>query len=254
MLRYAASETMLVDYVIKEHPGNFDLHIPKGQCAYVQFSDGREGFLESGDHKIRTDRAISLFRKAEKISMYWFNLSDHIELHLTDTVPVMEQMLKSVDPELKLFAPVDVNVSMDVSVRIEDREKLLQLMLERQEQEAEPVLDTEYLEEYLQDMLHYHLEEALNASRAQSGTGIFQLSSLSEKLECSLIGELCDLLESMSLELVAARISQIAPDQEGLEQFQKKEAETLSWYNQVQMDKFSRRKSSQVRKKKGFLK
>ncbi len=235
---------MLVDYVTREHPGNFDLHIPENQCAYLRFSDGREGFFESGDHRIRMDRSLSLFRKSETVSMFWFNLSDHIELHLTDTVQVMEQMLKSLDPDLRLYAPVDMEVGLDVTVRIENREKLLQLLVEMQEQEIAPVLDTEWLSDYLQERMHYILEESLNAVKRESGISIFNLSRLSEEVECAVIGELCDLLESLSLELVAARITGINPSQEGMESFQDREAETLSWYNQVQMDRFSRRKGS----------
>ncbi|MDO4616726.1 MAG: hypothetical protein Q4B03_04635 [Lachnospiraceae bacterium] len=243
MLQFAASDNMLVDYFTKEQSGNFELHVPRGQCAYLQLSDGREGFFESGDHRIRLERSSALFRRFETVSMYWFNLSDHIELHLSNSVQVMEQMLKSVDPELRLFAPVDVEISMDVTVRIEDREKLLQLLLDRQEEDGDPVLNKEWLTEYLEEKLQYILEESLNNGKQRTGISICKLSHLSEDVECALIGELCDLLESVSLELVAARISRIRPTQEGLEHFQRKEAETLSWYNQVQMDKFSRRKS-----------
>ncbi len=243
MLQYAASENMLVDYFTKEHLGNFDFHIPSGQCAYVLFGDGREGFFESGDHRIRMDRSAALFHRYETVSMYMFNLSDHIVLHLSDIVQVMEQMLKSVDPDLRLYAPVDVQVDMDVTVRIEDRNRLLKLLRSRQEQDDEPVLEKERLTEYLEQKLHYILEESLNACRQKSGVSIFSLLGLSEDLECSLIGELCDLLESMSLELVAARVTQIAPTRGGFRRFQEKEEETLSWYNQVQMDRFRRRKS-----------
>lgn len=252
MLQYASSDDILVDFFTKEHHGNFDLHIPKDHCAYLRLSDGREGFFESGDHTIRMDRASTIFRRYETVSMYWFNLSDHIELHLSDTVQVMEQMLKSVDPDLKLYAPVDVKVNMDITVRIEDREKLLKLLTGRQAQEDRPVLDKHWLTEYLENKLHYILEETVNSFKQQSGTGIFNLSGLSEDVEGALIGEIWDLLESMSLELVAARIVQIAPTRTGMEEFQEKESDTLSWYNQVQMDKFSRRKSNHVKKLSRF--
>ncbi|MDO4489748.1 MAG: hypothetical protein Q4B85_01545 [Lachnospiraceae bacterium] len=248
MLQYSASENMLVDFVKREHQGNFDLHIPMGQCAYLQFSDGREGFYESGDHRIRMDRPSLLFRRAETVSMYLFNLSDHIELHLHDTVQVMEQMLKKVDPELRLYAPVDVRVDLELTVRIEDREKLLKLLFDRQNREQTQSLDKEWISEYLERRMHYLLEESVNSFKQKSGTGIFNLSSLSDEVEGALIGEICDLLESLSLELVAARISQIMPTRAGILQFQERESESLAWYNQVQMDRFSRRKSSQVKK------
>ncbi|MCQ2509894.1 MAG: hypothetical protein MJ116_05465 [Lachnospiraceae bacterium] len=252
MLQYAVSEDKLVDFFEREHHGNFEFHVPENQCAYLQLSDGREGFFESGDHTIRLDRASALFRKYETVSMFWFNLSDHIELHLSDIVQVMEQMLKSIDPDLKLFAPVDVRVNMDLTVRIEDREKLLQLLFDRQEQDYSPVLEKQWLTKYLENKLHYILEETVNSFKQQSGTGIFNLSGLSEDVEGALIGEIWDLLESMSLELVAARIVQIAPTRAGMEEFQEKESDTLSWYNQVQMDKYSRRKSNQVKKLSRF--
>lgn len=248
MLQYAASDNMLVDFFSGEHQGNFDLHVPQGQCAYLQLSDGREGFFESGDHKIRMDRASILFRRYEKVSMYWFNLSDSIELHLSDTVQVMEQMLKSVDPELRVFAPVDVQVNMDITVRIADCKKLLQLLMDKQEEDYAPVLDKEWLMEYLEQRLHYILEESINTSKKEYGSSIFNLSEISEEVEAALIDDICELLESMSLELVAARIVQIAPTRMGMMAFQEKEAETLSWYNQVQMDRFSRRKSNHIKK------
>ncbi len=246
MLQIAAGENMLVDYMTREVQGNFDFHIPEGQCAYLQLSDGREGFYESGDHRIQADHSLSLFRRSDRVRLYWFNLSDHIELHLSDTVQVMEQMLKTVDPELRLYAPVDVRVQMELTIRIENREKLLRLLMEQQEEDYEPVLEKEWLTEYLEEKLHYLLEESVNTCRKQSGIGIFQLSRLSEDVECALVGAICDLLESMSLEMMAVRISKIAPTGDGLYRFQEKEAETLAWYNQVQMDRFSRRKSRQV--------
>lgn len=247
MLQYAASDTMLVDYYTKEHTGNFNLHIPEDRCAYLIFGDGREGFYDSGDHAIRMDRSSMFFRKNDTVSMYWFNTSDHIELQLSDTIQVMEQMLKSVDPDLKLFAPVDVRVNMELSVRIEDCERLLQLLLEKEERESKPVLNLQWLTSYLEKKLHYVLEEAVNTSKQQSGTGIFSLSRLSEDVEAELIGEICDLLESLSFEMVAVRITQIVPTRSGMAEFQQKERESLAWYNQVQMDRYSRRKSSQVK-------
>lgn len=252
MLQYAASENMLVDFFTREHQGNFDLHIPQGQCAYLQLSDGRGGFYDSGDHTIRMDRAGNLFRRAGIVNMYWFNLSDHIELHLSDTVQVMEQMLKSVDPELKLYAPVDVRVKMDITVRIEDREKLLKLLFDKEGEDSAPVLDTGWLTEYLEHKLHYLLEEAVNTSKQESESSIFNLSGMSDQVEGALIGEIWDILESMSLELVAARISHIAPTRNGMAGFQEKESETLSWYNQVQMDRFCRRKNNNARKLSRF--
>lgn len=248
MLQYSASDNMLVDFYTGEHQGNFDLHVPQGQCAYLQLSDGREGFFESGNHRIRMERNSSLFRRYSTINMFWFNLSDHIELHLSDTVQVMEQMLKTVDPELKLYAPVDVRVQMDITLRIENREKLLKLMREKQENDYEPVLDKEWLTEYLENKLHYMLEENVNALKQQSGTGIFNLFGMADDLEGALVCDICDLLESMSLELVAARITEIEPTRRGMMDFQEREADTLAWYNQVQMDKFSRRKSTHVKR------
>lgn len=238
---------MLVDYFTREHTGNFNLHIPEDRCAYLKFSDGRAGFYDSGDHAIRMDRTAALFRRNDRVSMYWFNLSDHIELQLSDTVQVMEQMLRSVDPDLKLYAPVDVRVNMELTIRIEDREKLLQLLLEKEDQESKPVLDKIWLTEYLEKKLHYILEESVNTYKQQSGTSMFGLSNLSEDVETALIGEICDILESLSLEMVAVRISQIAPTRSGMNNFQEKERETLAWYNQVQMDRYSRRKSTHVR-------
>lgn len=252
MLQYAASDNMLVDFYTGEHQGNFDLHVPQGQCAYLQLSDGREGFFESGDHKIRMDRASVLFHRYEKVSMFWFNLSDSIELHLSDTVQVMEQMLKSVDPELRLFAPVDVQVNMDITVRIDDREKLLRLLFDKQEENYAPVIDKQWLTEYLEHKLHYILEEAVNTCKQNSGSSMFTLSEVSEEVEAALIDDICGLLESMSLEMVAARIVHISPTRMGMMAFQNKEAETLSWYNQVQMDRFSRRKSNHVKKESRF--
>lgn len=238
MLHYTATDDMLVDYITKEHQGNLDLHVSEDQCAYLQLSDGRKGFFRPGDHTIRMDSYSRPSNQHENIQMYWFNLSNHIVLHLSDTVSVMEQMLKTVDPGLKLYAPVRVCVATDLIVRIANPAKLLKLLFARQAGDSRPVLDRQWLSAFLEEKLHYILEDSLNNCKQQAATSLSRISELTESLEIAMIYDICDSLEALSLELVAAHITHILPTRESILAFQAKEAETLAWYNQVQMDRF----------------
>ena len=249
MLRYAASDNMLVDYSTKTCQGDFNLLIPEDQCAFLQLSDGRNGFLDAGEHTIRIDCSASANKHHETIRMYWFNLSDHIELHLSDTVTVMEQLLKTVNPELKLYAPVNVRVNTSLTIRIADRGKLLRILSARQAQNFKPVLDKQWLTRYLEKKLHYILEDAVNHAKQETGASLSHLLSMTDAIEVEMISDICEFLESMSLELVAAHVYQISPTSDGLAGFQEKEAETLTWYNQVQMDRFSHAGKSRRTKK-----
>ena len=243
MVEYTAAgnESMLVDYRRGECRDCFDLHVSENQCAFLQLGSGKKGFFEAGVHSIRLDRGRSCFRKPETVDLFWFNLDDQIELHLDDTIQVMEQLLKAVDPELKMFQPVDVRVQTHITVRIEDRVRLLKYLYGRKTRDLAPVLDKNWLQDLMTRRLHDLIEETVNRAKAKTDLSILELMELAETVEVAMINDVCSILDSLSLDLVAVRVARIAPTREGIETFHEKEAETLDWYNQVQMDRFSKR-------------
>lgn len=243
MVEYTAAgnERMLVDYRRGEYRDCFDLHVSENQCAFLQFGSGKKGFFEAGDHSIRLDRGRSYFRKPETVDLFWFNLDDQIELHLDDTIQVMEQLLRAVDPELKMFQPVDVRIQTHITVRIEDRVRLLKYLYGRKSRDLAPVLDKNWLQDLMTRRLHDLIEETVNRAKAKTDLSILELMELAETVEVAMINDVCSILDSLSLDLVAVRVARIAPTREGIETFHEKEAETLDWYNQVQMDRFSKR-------------
>lgn len=245
----AGNDSMLVDYRRGEYRDCFDLHVSENQCAFLRFGSGKKGFFEAGDHAIRLDRSRSCFQKPETVDLFWFNLDDQIELHIDDTIQVMEQLLKTVDPELKMFQPVDVRVQTHITVRIEDKVKLLKYLYGRKSRDLAPVLDKNRLQSLMTRRLHDLTEETVNRAKSKADLSILELRELAETLEVAMINDICSILDPLSLDLLAVRVARIAPTREGIEAFHEKEAETLDWYNQVQMDRFSKRSSRTSRKK-----
>lgn len=241
MLQYLVSDKMLVDYFSGDFHGNFDFQVPEDHCAFLQLSDGRKGFFAAGKHSIPVENNTSLFRRNTTAELFWFNLSDHIEIHLSDTIRSMEQLLKTVIPELKTYHPLDLKVNADITVQIEDKERLLEQLLFRQSKDINPVLDTNWLRHYLEKHLHYQLEESVNRIRTQYDLGMYDLSDITDEIEADMIEDVYNLLHSMSLDLVAFHISRITPDAKSLEAFKAKESEALTWYNQIQMEQFAKR-------------
>ena len=248
MVSYITSENMLVDYIRHEYQGTLDLRVSDEQCALLEFSNGKKCFYDTGDHMISLTKNNSLFKRHETVNLFWLNLSDHIELRLFDTIKVMEQLLKNLAPELKTFHPVDVRVMTEITVSIEDREKLLSFLCSRQNPDNRPVLDTARLEQLLIRRLHDKLEDSVNEYKMQFSAGIFDLNTLSEYIEVALIDDIYSVLNALGLDLVAAHIAKIGPTKAGYAEFHKKEEETIDWYNRIQMEQFMK-KNSRVKRK-----
>ena len=251
MVEYGTSErdSMLVDYRRGKCRDCFDLRVSEDQCVYLRLGSGKSAFFETGDYSIRLNRGSSDSGTSQMVDLFWFNLSDQIELQLDDTIQVMEQMLKSVDPELRLFYPVDVRVRTDITVCIEDREKLLSYMYGRKSRDLAPILDKNWLQNILTKRLHDITEETVNRYKSESRLSIVELQELKEAVEVAMISDICAVLDSLGLELVALRTASIVPTRNGIDALRGKEAETLAWYNQVQMDRYCKRSVRESKKK-----
>ena len=237
MVEYGASgrNSMLVDYRRGKCRDCFDLRVSENQCVYLRLDSGKSAFFEAGDYSIRMNRGSSASGITQMVDLFWFNLSDQIELQLDDTIQVMEQMLKSVDPELRLFYPVDVRVRTDITICIEDREKLLSYLYDRKSRDLAPVLDKNWLQNILTKRLHDITEETVNRYKSE--------------VEVAMISDICTVLDSLGLDLVALRTASILPTRNGIDALRGKEAETLAWYNQVQMDRYCKRSARESKKK-----
>lgn len=251
MVEYGTSErdSMLVDYRRGKCRDCFDLRVSEDQCVYLRLGSGKSAFFETGDYSIRLNRGSSDSGTTQMVDLFWFNLSDQIELQLDDTIQVMEQMLKSVDPELRLFYPVDVRVRTDITVCIEDREKLLSYLYDRKSRDLAPILDKNWLQNILTKRLHDITEETVNRYKSESRLSIVELQELKEAVEVAMISDICAVLDSLGLELVALRTASIVPTRNGIDALRGKEAETLAWYNQVQMDRYCKRSVRESKKK-----
>ena len=185
MVEYGASgrNSMLVDYRRGKCRDCFDLRVSENQCVYLRLDSGKSAFFEAGDYSIRMNRGSSASGITQMVDLFWFNLSDQIELQLDDTIQVMEQMLKSVDPELRLFYPVDVRVRTDITICIEDREKLLSYLYDRKSRDLAPVLDKNWLQNILTKRLHDITEETVNRYKSESRLSIVELQELKRLLK-----------------------------------------------------------------------
>lgn len=259
MLRYTSSDTMLVDYMSQEYYGMLDLHVSENQCAFLRHADGKSDLFDPGEYVISQEKSSSftgsLFAKADRVDLFWLNLSDHIDMRLNHDIHVMEQLVKYLLPELKTYYPVAVRVATDISVRIDDRSQFLAFLCSSEQNSRYPVRDTESLRQLLERKLYYKMEEAVNEVKQRLNRSIYEMNQITDEIEVAILDSLCDLLAFFGLELVAVHVSRIILGSSSLVNFRKKENETMDWYNQVQMERFakkqtrSRRQSGKGREK-----
>ena len=89
----------------------------------------------------------------------------------------------------------------------------------------------------------------MNRYKSESRLSIVELQELKEAVEVAMISDICAVLDSLGLELVALRTASIVPTRNGIDALRGKEAETLAWYNQVQMDRYCKRSARESKKK-----